>query len=82
FGIVPTKPETGFGYIKKGERVNDSSFQVESFVEKPDIETAKDYLKQNCYLWNSGMFMFKASTYLEELNKYRPDILSACKESL
>ncbi|EFU5172627.1 mannose-1-phosphate guanylyltransferase/mannose-6-phosphate isomerase, partial [Salmonella enterica] len=64
FGIVPTKPETGFGYIKKGERVNDSSFQVESFVEKPDIETAKDYLKQNCYLWNSGMFMFKASTYL------------------
>ncbi|EMS4512631.1 mannose-1-phosphate guanylyltransferase/mannose-6-phosphate isomerase [Escherichia coli] len=82
FGIVPTKPETGYGYIKKGEQVKNSVFKVNSFVEKPDLETAKKYLEQKCYLWNSGMFMFKASVYLDELKKFRPDILAACKESL
>lgn len=82
FGIVPTKPETGYGYIKKGEQVKNSVFKVNSFVEKPDLETAKNYLEQKCYLWNSGMFMFKASVYLAELKKFRPDILAACKESL
>ncbi|MCX0116995.1 sugar phosphate nucleotidyltransferase, partial [Escherichia coli] len=54
FGIVPTKPETGYGYIKKGEQVKNSVFKVNSFVEKPDLETAKNYLEQKCYLWNSG----------------------------
>ncbi|EFB5204694.1 mannose-1-phosphate guanylyltransferase/mannose-6-phosphate isomerase [Escherichia coli] len=82
FGIVPTQPETGYGYIKKGEQVKNSVFKVNSFVEKPDLETAKNYLEQKCYLWNSGMFMFKASVYLDELKKFRPDILAACKESL
>lgn len=82
FGIVPTKPETGYGYIKKGEQVKNSVFKVNSFVEKPDLETDKNYLEQKCYLWNSGMFMFKASVYLDELKKFRPDILAACKESL
>lgn len=82
FGIVPTKPETGYGYIKKGEQVKNSVFKGNSFVEKPDLETAKNYLEQKCYLWNSGMFMFKASVYLDELKKFRPDILAACKESL
>ncbi|HEL4444429.1 TPA: mannose-1-phosphate guanylyltransferase/mannose-6-phosphate isomerase [Escherichia coli] len=82
FDIVPTKPETGYGYIKKGEQVKNSVFKVNSFVEKPDLETAKNYLEQKCYLWNSGMFMFKASVYLDELKKFRPDILAACKESL
>ncbi|HAH6952319.1 TPA: mannose-1-phosphate guanylyltransferase/mannose-6-phosphate isomerase [Escherichia coli] len=82
FGIVPTKPETGYGYIKKGEQVKNSVFKVNSFVEKPDLETAKNYLEQKCYLWNSGMFMFKASVYLDELKKFRPDILAACKELL
>ncbi|EKO6311686.1 mannose-1-phosphate guanylyltransferase/mannose-6-phosphate isomerase [Escherichia coli] len=82
FGIVPTKPETGYGYIKKGEQVKNSVFKVNSFVEKPDLETAKNYLEQKCYLWNTGMFMFKASVYLDELKKFRPDILAACKESL
>lgn len=82
FGIVPTKPETGYGYIKKGEQVKNSVFKVNSFVEKPDLETAKNYLEQKCYLWNSGLFMFKASVYLDELKKFRPDILAACKESL
>lgn len=82
FGIVPTKPETGYGYIKKGEQVKNSVFKVNSFVEKTDLETAKNYLEQKCYLWNSGMFMFKASVYLDELKKFRPDILAACKESL
>ncbi|HCO6667729.1 TPA: mannose-1-phosphate guanylyltransferase/mannose-6-phosphate isomerase [Escherichia coli] len=82
FGIVPTKPETGYGYIKKGEQVKNSVFKVNSFVEKPDLETAKNYLEQKCYLWNSGIFMFKASVYLDELKKFRPDILAACKESL
>lgn len=82
FGIVPTKPETGYGYIKKGEQVKNSVFKVNSFVEKPDLETAKIISNKKCYLWNSGMFMFKASVYLDELKKFRPDILAACKESL
>lgn len=82
FGIVPTKPETGYGYIKKGNALSTSVFSVESFVEKPDLGTAKEYLNRGCYLWNSGMFLFKASTYLRELEKYQPEILRSCKASL
>ena len=77
FGVIPTSPETGYGYIKKGK--NNS---VASFVEKPDLETAKKYLKQGNYLWNSGMFVIKASTWLKELAKYENDIVSLCQEAI
>lgn len=79
FGVVPSNPETGYGYIKKGLLTNDNIYKVESFVEKPDLTTAKSYLASKEYLWNSGMFLFKASCYLNELKQYSPDILSSCE---
>ncbi|RLV61109.1 mannose-1-phosphate guanylyltransferase/mannose-6-phosphate isomerase [Parashewanella curva] len=78
FGVIPTKAETGFGYIKLGHAVADG-FNVEQFVEKPDLETAKLYFNSKQYYWNSGMFMFKASVYLNELETFRPDIFEVCK---
>ncbi|MEZ8257964.1 mannose-1-phosphate guanylyltransferase/mannose-6-phosphate isomerase [Vibrio cyclitrophicus] len=82
FGIVPTGPETGYGYIKEGSTLGDSSFEVERFVEKPDLATAHEYVNSKEYLWNSGMFLFKASRYLEELKLHRPDILEACEKAI
>lgn len=82
FGIVPNKPETGYGYIKQGTPVSDNAFVVSEFVEKPDLQTAQKYLDEGTYYWNSGMFMFKASRYIEELKLYRPDILDACSDAL
>ncbi|MBF4374932.1 MULTISPECIES: mannose-1-phosphate guanylyltransferase/mannose-6-phosphate isomerase [Vibrio] len=81
FGIVPTAPETGYGYIKSGTQRGDA-FSVNEFVEKPDLETAKSYLTQGNYYWNSGMFLFKASRYLEELEKFAPDMLDVCKRAI
>ncbi|WP_257265015.1 mannose-1-phosphate guanylyltransferase/mannose-6-phosphate isomerase [Endozoicomonas sp. ONNA2] len=85
FGIVPTHPETGYGYIKASKELIGNSEQaalVENFVEKPNLETAQGYLASGDYYWNSGMFLFKASRYLEELNKFRPDILEACEKAI
>jgi mannose-1-phosphate guanylyltransferase/mannose-6-phosphate isomerase len=81
FGIVPTVPETGYGYIKAGQPQGDA-FTVAQFVEKPDLNTAQNYLASGDYYWNSGMFLFKASRYLEELKKHSPEILLACEESM
>jgi len=82
FGIVPTDANTGYGYIKSsGESVN-VSYKVEEFVEKPDLETAEKYLDQGNYLWNSGMFMFKAETLIDELTKYSPDIVKAVSSAV
>ncbi|KHT61580.1 mannose-1-phosphate guanyltransferase [Photobacterium gaetbulicola] len=81
FGIVPTKAETGYGYIKQGEFITSNAYHVDSFVEKPCLENAEKYISDGCYLWNSGMFLFKASVYLEELERNSPQILSACKDS-
>jgi len=81
FGIVPTEPETGYGYIKGGETKNEYAFVVDSFVEKPDLVTAQKYLDSGEYFWNSGMFVFKASCYLDELKKYNPEMLRVCKEA-
>ena len=81
FGIVPTEPETGYGYIKAGQTQGDA-FKVAQFVEKPDLSTAQCYLASGDYYWNSGMFLFKASRYLEELKKYSPEILLACEASM
>lgn len=82
FGIVPDKAETGYGYIKKGSKTKSNAYSVEAFFEKPDLEKAQFYVDDGNYLWNSGMFMFKASVYLDELKKFRPDILDACSKSL
>lgn len=79
FGIIPTKPETGYGYIKGGKPLENSAFTIEKFVEKPDLASAKEYLEDSSYLWNSGMFLFKASNYLEELQNFSPEILNACR---
>lgn len=78
FGIVATGPETGYGYIQRGESFGDSAFNVKRFVEKPDLPTATEYLASGEYYWNSGMFLFSAKCYLEELGEFRPDILAAC----
>lgn len=82
FGIVPTHAETGYGYIEQGIDIGIGGFKVSRFVEKPDLVTAQEYLANGSYFWNSGMFMFRASRYLEELETYRPDILAACRAAL
>lgn len=90
FGIVPTGPETGYGYIRRGDiqslhEFNDNSalaYRVAQFVEKPDLQTAQDYVASGDYYWNSGMFIFKASRYLEELKQFRPDIYQACQQAM
>jgi mannose-1-phosphate guanylyltransferase len=79
FGIVPTAPETGYGYVRRGAAVGDGAFTVAAFVEKPALAVAEQYLESGEYLWNSGMFCFRASRYLAELGKHRPDILAACQ---
>ncbi|HEX7113230.1 MAG TPA: mannose-1-phosphate guanylyltransferase/mannose-6-phosphate isomerase [Mizugakiibacter sp.] len=80
FGIVPTAPETGYGYIKAaaGEGVR----AVERFVEKPDRAAAQEYVASGAYFWNSGMFLFRASRYLAELGRFRPDILAAVRAAM
>jgi len=76
FGIVPTGPETGYGYIKKGKGQD-----VAAFVEKPNAASAASYLKSGEYLWNSGMFMMQAATWLEELKRLEPEMLNACRKA-
>jgi len=75
FGIVPSQPHTGYGYIKRGANKTGGGYDVAEFVEKPDQATAEKFLKSGDYLWNSGMFMFRASRFLAELEKFAPDVL-------
>lgn len=85
FGIVPTAPETGYGYIKAQQKVEQSelkSYPVAEFIEKPNRATAEQYVADGSYLWNSGMFMFKASTYLQELEKFNPAITKNAKNAI
>lgn len=82
FGVVPTAPETGYGYIEKGDVTDTAGFLVKRFVEKPSLETANDYLASGDYFWNSGIFMFRASRYLQELERFHPVILNSCREAL
>lgn len=83
FGIVPTAPESGYGYIKAGAPLDDSGIDVvEGFVEKPDSATAQTYLESGHYYWNSGMFMFRASAFLAELERFAPAMLAACQQAL
>ncbi len=83
FGILPHHPEIGYGYICKGDQVAAAAdvYRVARFVEKPDLATAERYLESGEYLWNSGMFMFKARRYLEELEKFAPEMLALCCEA-
>jgi len=82
FGVVPSSPETGYGYIKGGEKVQaDAGFVVDEFVEKPDLQTAEAYVKSGNYFWNSGMFMFSVSRYLEESSVNRELMLSKCESA-
>jgi mannose-1-phosphate guanylyltransferase len=81
FGIVADKPHTGYGYIRRGI-AQGAGFVVDKFVEKPSIEVAEGYVLSGEYYWNSGMFLVKASCYLSELSKFRPDIFDACKSSM
>lgn len=81
FGIRPDRPETGFGYIRRAEVVAGAAQRVEQFVEKPDRATAETYLADGGYDWNSGMFLFTAARYLEELAEYAPATLAAVREA-
>ncbi|WP_445146012.1 mannose-1-phosphate guanylyltransferase/mannose-6-phosphate isomerase [Dyella sp. Tek66A03] len=79
FGIRPDRPETGFGYIRRAESIGDDAYRVDRFVEKPVLATAEAYLAEGGYDWNSGMFLFKASRYLEELAEHAPTMLAAVR---
>lgn len=83
FGIPAERPETGFGYIKAARSDSDSelisgAYRVEQFVEKPDVARAREFVRSGGYYWNSGMFLFRASRYLDELRQHEPDIHDAC----
>ncbi|NOY61676.1 MAG: mannose-1-phosphate guanylyltransferase/mannose-6-phosphate isomerase [Gammaproteobacteria bacterium] len=91
FGVVPGRPETGYGYLLAGENITAERAQaaeaspavcrLERFVEKPDMETATEYVQSGNYLWNSGIFMMRASVWLEKLNQFRPDIMASCQQA-
>lgn len=82
FGVVPRSPETGYGYIRRGSDAGEGAFSVAQFVEKPDLPTAQHYVASGEYYWNSGLFLFRASRYLQELQQHRPDILQACEAAI
>lgn len=81
FGIVPNAPETGYGYIQRGAETAATAglFQIARFVEKPNLERAQQFLQSGDYLWNSGMFMFRAGRYLQELEQFAPQIARVCR---
>lgn len=86
FGIVAQSPETGYGYIRRGAALtasdNRQAYAVDAFVEKPSLEIAQSYLDSGEYYWNSGMFMFTAARFLQELKLYAPDILESCEQAM
>lgn len=81
FGISPDRPETGYGYLLASEPVQEG-FRIERFVEKPDLDTAQQYLDHGGFYWNSGMFLMHASTLLRELGTYAPDMLDSCRQTV
>lgn len=82
FGITPHCPETGYGYIETGAGIEEGASKVRRFVEKPDHETAQSYIKAGNFLWNSGMFAFKASVMLDEFQRHCPDLLEKMRSAL
>ncbi|TCO71430.1 mannose-1-phosphate guanylyltransferase/mannose-6-phosphate isomerase [Chromatocurvus halotolerans] len=82
FGVVPASPETGYGYIQRGDAVGEAGFELRAFFEKPDADTASAYVESGDFLWNSGMFLLRAATYLEELGNYAPDMAQHCRAAM
>jgi len=84
FGIVPQAPETGYGYIRRGDLLEEDTaiYNVRGFVEKPDLATAQSYLDAGDYYWNSGMFLFSVQRYIDELETHHPEIIAACRTAL
>ena len=82
FGIVPIDANTGYGYIKSSKEKSNDAHKVEEFVEKPDIKTAQFYLEQGSYLWNSGMFVFQAQTFIDELKAHASNIVTSVNNSI
>lgn len=84
FGIVPDCPETGYGYIESYDELSNvrSSSKIKKFIEKPDLELAKKFIKNPRFFWNSGIFLFKASVFLEELKKFEPQMIKTCEYSI
>ncbi len=80
FGIKPDRPETGYGYIKTGDTITAGAFKVEQFVEKPDLKTAEEYVRSSRYLWNSGMFVWKAESILDEIRLHMPPLYKSLKK--
>jgi|TARA_R100000005_G_scaffold89876_2_gene60798 mannose-1-phosphate guanylyltransferase/mannose-6-phosphate isomerase len=82
FGVVPHTPETGYGYIRCGAALGDDLYTLDAFVEKPDSATAQAYLESGSYLWNSGMFLLRAETYLAQLEEFQPAMLASCRRAM
>ena len=82
FGIEAKSPETGFGYLQRGEPIGDLGFKVARFVEKPDLERAKEFLASGDYAWNGGIFAFRVGNFLAELEQHRPAIAHAAREAV
>lgn len=82
FGIEATAPETGFGYLKRGEAISDTGFRTAQFVEKPDIERAKAFLAEGIYAWNGGIFAFRVKDFLAELSAHRPQIAAGVAKAV
>jgi len=82
FGIAATAPETGFGYIRRGAAIDGDGYQVDRFVEKPDLERAMAFLAEGTYAWNGGIFAFRAGDFLKELGAHRPAILAAVTQAV
>lgn len=81
FGIKPTRPDVGYGYIKQGEGISKGAFELDSFAEKPSLEIAQSYLESGLYSWNSGIFLMKGSTWLSAIGQLHPDIYKACADA-
>jgi len=81
FGITPTGPETGYGYIRAGGSLSNGLYELAKFVEKPDLKTAKSYLESGNYYWNSGIFLFSADRWLEAMQTYAAEMLAACRDA-
>ena len=82
FGISPSRPETGYGYIRAGAELGNGAHAIDQFVEKPDLKRASEYLEAGGYYWNAGMFMFAAGLLLDELRRLEPEMLGHCTDAL
>jgi mannose-1-phosphate guanylyltransferase/mannose-6-phosphate isomerase len=81
FGVLPTRAETGYGYLRCGDAVDENVYRMSAFVEKPDSETAQQYVDDGTWYWNSGMFLFRAKQFLAEIEQHKPDVAACCREA-